>query len=145
MSGRIALRRLPKEPTGGCVLLLLLLHNGVLLLLLLLQECTLLLLLLLDGLLHEWLLLLLRRNRRDHLPADLRTRRRHLKHEWVRRACWLVLLLLLSTLIDDAASSITVLVHVNLRTTAEQLLLQAAQTRAALRLLRELKLHSNRS
>ena len=80
------------------------------------------------------------------LSADRLTRRRHLKHGWVRRACWLVLpVLLLSTLIDDAASSITVLVHVNLRTTAEQLLLQAAQTRAALRLLRELKLHSNRS
>ena len=57
----------------------------------------------------------------------------------------LLLLLLLSTLIDDAASSITVLMHVNLRTTAEQLLLQAAQSRAALRLLRELKLHSIRT
>ena len=61
-----------------------------------------------------------------------------------RRAFWLVLLLLLSTLIDDAASSTTVLMHVDLRTTAEQLLLQAAQSRAALRLLRELKLHSIR-
>ena len=55
-----------------------------------------------------------------------------------------MLLLLLSTLIDDAASSITVLMHVNLRTTAKQLLLQAAQSCAALRLLRELKLHSVR-
>jgi len=53
----------------------------------------------------------------------------------------LLVLLLLSTLIDDAASSITVLMYVNLRTTAEQLLLQATQSRAASRLLQELKLH----
>ena len=41
-------------------------------------------------------------------------------------------------------ASSPVLMHVNLRTTAEQLLLQAAQSRTALRLLRELKLHSIR-
>ena len=54
----------------------------------------------------------------------------------------LLVLLLLSTLIDDAASSITVLMHVNLRTTAEQVVRKGQ----LLGLLWELKLrHIERS